>query len=198
MSSVAVLCPRCQSSIKDVILDRGEFTRCQRCLSAFEIEVFPAFFRSHSQTPEAELVLIEGESTCFYHADKKALIPCHGCGRFLCALCDCELHGEHFCPSCLEAGVTKGKIKSLENRRTKHDSIALTLALAPMLFFYITLVTAPATLYIAIRHWKTPLSVVRRTKVRFVIAIVIALLQIIGWIAVIFFLIVFISGRANL
>jgi hypothetical protein len=108
------------------------------------------------------------------------------------------LHGEHFCPSCLEAGVTKGKIGRLENRRTRHDSIALTLAIAPMLFFYITLVTAPATLYVVIRHWKTPLSIVRRSRVRFVIAAVVALLQIAGWIAVIFLLIVAISGRTGL
>jgi hypothetical protein len=184
--------------IKDIALAENEFTRCPRCLSAFEIEIFPALFRPQAQTPEAERVLIEGESTCFYHADRKALLPCHGCGRFLCALCDCELQGEHFCPSCLEAGVTKGKIRSLENRRTRHDSIALILAFAPMLFFYITLVTAPATLYIVIRHWNTPLSIVRRTKVRFVIAAVVALLQIVGWIAVIFLLIVAISGRTNL
>jgi hypothetical protein len=198
MSAVAVFCPRCMAPLKDIALAREEFARCPRCLSAIEMEIFPALFRPQAQTPEAERILIEGESTCFYHADRKALLPCHRCGRFLCALCDCELQGEHFCPSCLEAGVTKGKIRSLENRRIRHDSIALILALAPMLFFYITLVTAPATLYIVIRHWNTPLSVVRRTKVRFVIAAVVALLQIIGWIAVIFLLIVAISGRTNL
>jgi hypothetical protein len=184
--------------IKSTPPTTGERPQCPRCLAVFEIEVFPAFFRRASQAADAERALIEGESTCFYHADKKALLPCHGCGRFLCALCDCELRGEHFCPSCLETGVTKGKIKSLENRRTRHDSIALMLSLAPMLFFYITLVTAPATLYVVIRHWKTPLSIVRRTRVRFVIAAVVALLQIVGWVAIIFFLIVAFSGRTNL
>ena len=198
MASVAVLCPRCQSSINDITLGPGSFTRCPQCLSAFEMEIFPAFFRRQSQAAEAETVLIEGESTCFYHADKRALLPCQGCGRFLCALCDCELHGEHFCPSCLEVGATKGKIKSLENRRTRHDSIALMLAIAPMLFFYATLITAPVTLYIVIRHWKTPLSIVRRTRIRFVIAAVLASLQIVGWIAIIFFLVVTFSGRTNL
>jgi hypothetical protein len=198
MSAVAVFCPRCMVPIKDIALTPDEFARCPRCMAAFEIEIFPALFRPHAQIAEAERVLIEGESTCFYHADRKAMLPCHGCGRFLCALCDCEMGGEHFCPSCLEAGVTKGKIKSLENRRTRHDSIALILALAPMLFFYITLVTAPATLYVVIRHWNTPLSIVRRTKVRFVIAAAIALLQIVGWVFIIFFLIVAISGSTNL
>lgn len=198
MASVAVLCPRCQSSLNDITLGPGSFTRCPQCLSAFEMEIFPAFFRRQSQAAEAETVLIEGESTCFYHAEKRALLHCHGCGRFLCALCDCELHGDHFCPSCLEAGVTKGKIKSLENRRTKHDSIALTLALAPLILFYITIVTAPVALYVAIRHWNSPRSIVHRTKIRFVIAIAVALLEILGWILVVIFLIGVISGRANL
>ncbi len=198
MSAVALSCPRCLALMKSTSPVTGERPQCPYCLSVFEIEIFPALFRSPVQSKEAERILIEGESTCFYHADKKALLPCHGCGRFLCALCDCEVNGEHFCPSCLEAGATKGRIKSLENRRTRHDSIALTLALAPMLFFYITLVTAPVTLYVVIRNWKTPLSVVRRTRVRFVVAAVVALLQIVAWIAIILFLVVAFSGRTSL
>jgi hypothetical protein len=198
MAAVAFFCPRCLNPIDNIALTQGALTRCPDCTSAFETEIFPALFRPPAQISEAERVLIEGESTCFHHSDKKALLPCNACGRFLCALCDCELRGEHFCPSCLESGVTKGKIKSLENRRTRQDSIALTLAIAPMLFFYITLVTAPATLYIVVRHWNDPLSIVRRTKVRFVIAAVVALLQIVGWILIILFLISVFSGRASL
>jgi hypothetical protein len=198
MSAVTVFCPRCLAPLKDIAPTEGAFTRCLQCLSAFEVEIFPAFFRRQSPAAEAEPVLIEGESTCFYHADKKAVLPCHGCGRFLCALCDCEVRDEHFCPSCLEAGAAKGKIRSLENRRKRHDSVALTLALAPMLFFYITLVTAPATLYVVIRHWKTPLSIVRRTRVRFVVAAIIAVLQLAGWVVLIFILIVALSGRTYL
>ncbi len=143
-------------------------------------------------------MLLEGESTCFYHTEKRALLPCQGCGRFLCALCDCELNGEHFCPPCLESGVTKGRIKSLENRRIKHDSIALTLAIAPMLVFYITIVTAPVTLYLSIRHWNSPISIVPRTKIRFILAIALSTLQIVGWVVLVFFLIRFISGSVNL
>ena len=198
MSAVALSCPRCMAPLTSTAPVTGERPQCPRCLSVFEIEIFPAFFRSPAAVQEAERVLIEGESTCFNHADKKAILPCHSCGRFLCALCDCEVKGEHFCPSCLEAGASKGKIKSLENRRTRHDSIALALALAPMLFFYITLVTAPVTLYVVIKYWNTPLSVVRRTRVRFVVAAIVAVLQIVGWIAIILFLIVAFSGRTNL
>src|SRR5262249_31750627 len=92
-----------------------------------------------------------------------------------------ELHGEHFCPACLEAGQKKGKIKKLENERTLYDSIALSLAIVPILFFYLTIITAPAALYFAIRYWKAPRSIVHRTRVRLVLAIIFASLQIVGW-----------------
>jgi hypothetical protein len=125
--------------------------------------------------------MVEGESSCFYHPQKKAVLPCDGCGRFLCALCDCQLNGQHFCPACLEAGKSKGKIKSLDSQRTLYDSIALSLAIYPLLIFYFTLITAPMVLFVAIRYWKSPASLVHRSKIRFVVAIIFALLQIAGW-----------------
>jgi hypothetical protein len=145
------------------------------------VEIFPALFRKINPGPSAEAVMVEGESSCFYHPQKKAVLPCDGCGRFLCALCDCQLNSQHFCPACLEAGRTKGKIKSLENQRTLYGSIALSLAVYPILIFYFTLITAPMALFVAIRYWKSPPSLVNRSKARFVVAIIFALLQIAGW-----------------
>lgn len=143
---------------------------------------FPALFRTTTSTA-AENLLVEGESSCFYHPQKKAVIPCDSCGRFLCALCDVDLNGEHICPNCLESGKTKGKLKNLEQKKTRHDRVALSLAILPMVIFYFTLITAPLTLYIAIKHWNTPVSLLpRRAKLRYSIAVALASLQIIGWI----------------
>jgi hypothetical protein len=139
-------------------------------------------FRRHTPGRDGEAVVVENEASCFYHPQKKAVLPCEGCGRFLCALCDCELHGQHFCPACLETGKKKGKIKRLENERVLYDDLALALAVLPLLIFYFTLVTAPIALYIAIRYWNSPRSIVRRqTHWRFVIAIIFATLEIAGW-----------------
>ncbi len=109
------------------------------------------------------------------------MLPCDACGRFLCALCDVELNGRHLCPACLETGRKKGHLTHLDNRRTLYDSLALTLTLVPLLFWPLTLITAPAALFIAIRFWNAESSVVRRTKIRLVLAIFIALIQIVGW-----------------
>lgn len=165
------------------VFNQPEFAPCPACGVPLQIEVFPALFRKIAPGQSGEAIMIEGESSCFYHPQKKAVVPCDGCGRFLCALCDCALDDRHFCPACLETGRTKGKIKNLENQRTLYDSIALALAIFPMLIFYFTIITAPMTLFVVIRYWKAPSSILRRTKIRFLAAMVISLLQIGGWAA---------------
>jgi hypothetical protein len=188
MNSPLVQCPNCKASLLEDVFNQPELTPCPSCGAQVQIEIFPALFRRATAGRDGEALMVEGESTCFYHPNKKAVLPCQGCGRFLCALCDCELHGQHFCPACLEVGKSKGKIKNLENRRTLYDSIALSLAILPMLIFYFTIITAPMALYIAIRYWNAPRSIVHRTKIRYVFAILIAGLQIIGWGLGIYFL----------
>lgn len=196
MALAALVCPRCKTSLDWTAFNQFSFTSCFRCSTPVEVEVFPALFRPPAPAEEAQVSLIEGESACFYHTDRKALLPCEGCGRFLCALCDCELKGEHFCPVCLETGKKKGKIRNLNNSRTKYDSIALSLAILPVLFFYITIVTAPVTLFIVFKHWKSPLSIGHRTRFRFILASMIALLQIGGWVLVIVFITQYLGGDA--
>jgi hypothetical protein len=176
-----VQCPKCRASLWEGIFNQPELSPCPACGVPLQVEIFPALFRKINPGPSAEAVLVEGESSCFYHPQKKAVLPCDGCGRFVCALCDCQLNGQHFCPACLETGRTKGKIKGLDNQRMLYDSIALSLAIYPLLIFYFTLITAPMALFIAIRYWRSPPSLVHRSKIRFVAAIILSSLQIAGW-----------------
>ena len=176
-----VQCPKCRAWLLEGVFNQPEMSPCPACGVPLQVEIFPAMFRKINPGQSGEAVMVEGESSCFYHPQKKAVLPCDGCGRFMCALCDCQLNGQHFCPACLETGRTKGKIKSLENQRTLYDSIALSLAIYPLLIFYFTIITAPMALFIAIRYWRSPPSLVHRSKIRFVIAIIFALLQIAGW-----------------
>ncbi|MGD0349858.1 MAG: hypothetical protein ABSB84_06025 [Verrucomicrobiota bacterium] len=181
MNTSLVQCPKCQAWLLDGVFNQTELSPCPACGVPLQVEVFPALFRRINPGQSGETIMVEGESSCFYHPQKKAVRPCQGCGRFVCALCDCELNGQHFCPACLEAGKTKGKIKSLENQRTLYDGIALSLAIYPLLIFYFTLVTAPIALFVAIRYWNAPRSLVRRTKIRYITAIILASMQIAGW-----------------
>jgi len=92
-----------------------------------------------------------------------------------------ELSGRHLCPPCVETGKKKGRIINLDRHRLLYDGTALRLALLPMITVWLTIITAPITLYFSIRHWNSPMSVIRRTKVRFILAIVISGLQILAW-----------------
>ncbi|HMJ89600.1 MAG TPA: B-box zinc finger protein [Candidatus Acidoferrum sp.] len=176
-----LVCTKCFTPLSSSVVNLAEPIPCPGCQSPLRAEVFPAFFRDTQRGSAGELALQEGQATCFYHPQKTAHVPCDACGRFICALCDVELHGEHLCPSCVEAGRRKGKIVTLESKRTLHDSIALSLAILPYLAWPITIATAPATIIYSIVAWKKPGSLAGRSKVRFIIAIIIAALTIIGW-----------------
>ena len=143
-----------------------------------------------------ETILTDQEAGCFYHPNKKAVVACSNCGRFLCSLCDIDFGGQHVCSLCLAAGQKNRNFKNLENRRVLYDDLALALAIVPMIGVYFTLLTAPITLYVAIRGWSAPSSIIPRTKFRFVLAIVIALSQIAGWV-VLFGILFFKFGRRS-
>jgi hypothetical protein len=129
----------------------------------------------------AEKIIVEDDSSCFYHPTKKAVVACEGCGRFLCALCDIEFDGRHLCPGCIETGARKGKMETLQNEIIRYDNIALAVAIIPLILFYVTLISAPAALYLAVRYWNYPTGIIHKSKYRFVIAIIIAGAQLAAW-----------------
>ncbi len=176
-----VACPQCHSPLAAAYYNTLDLIRCPSCQAPIMIDVFPAAYRG-PQPVQAGDALVDDQASCFYHPQKKAVIPCDHCGRFLCALCDVEIGSGHLCPTCLSTGKKKGKIINLERHRVLYDSTALKLAWMPIITIWFTLFTAPLALYLAIRHWKSPTSIVRRTKIRFILAIVFSSLQILAWI----------------
>jgi len=69
-------------------------------------------------------------------------------------------------PGLPASGRRKGKLKQLENQRTLYDSLSITLGADTDADLLFTLVTAPATVYIVIRHWKSTGSIVGRSRWR--------------------------------
>jgi len=168
--------------LPELFFNQPQMAECPGCDAPLEANVFPALFRGTTQAQFGEHIVVEGEASCFYHPQKRAVIPCGGCGRFLCALCDVELNDQHLCPACLESGRKKGKLTQLETKRTLYDTAALSLATVPILMFPVTIVTAPLAIMLAVYSWFRPSSIVYRTRVRAYLAIGLALLQITGWI----------------
>jgi hypothetical protein len=174
-------CPYCGRDLPTSFFNLSAFTPCPQCHHGVQVHGFPAFLKEQTSSGAGESITLEDEASCYYHPDKKAVIPCSVCGRFLCSLCDVEFNDRHICAPCLEAGKEKKKMKNLETRRVLYDDIALALAIIPIIMVWITIVTAPAAIYVAIRHWRSPSSIIPRTKARFIIAIALACLQLGGW-----------------
>lgn len=188
MTPPPVSCTKCRTPLSD-LFNAGELRACPGCAALTLVEVFPALFRERVVGATAETILTEGDAGCFFHPQKKAVVPCEGCGRFLCALCDVELNSQHLCPACLEVGRKKGRLKNLENHRDLHDRTALLLATVPLaIFLWPSLIGAPAALFMVFRYWNAPGDYVRPGKSLFVVAAILAGLQVLGWIAFFLFL----------
>jgi len=183
MPEALLTCPKCQAPLPETALNSERLEACLACGVPVQVEVYPAFFKPIEAGKAGETIVIEGEASCFYHPQKRAAVHCASCGRFLCALCDVELNGEHICPVCLETGQKKGKLTELENKRMLWDSAAFSLAVAPIVMYPLTLLTAPTAIVLAIYAWNKPSSIVGRTRARIYLAIIISLLEIGGWIA---------------
>jgi uncharacterized paraquat-inducible protein A len=186
LSPTSISCTGCGISLPLARINAAEEFHCGNCGAKLGLEVFPSLFRGAGAVRSGEALTAEGEASCFYHPHKRAAVLCAACGRFICSLCETELAGRCLCPSCIDKGRRNEEFETLVTQRTLHDSLALSLAGLPMLFFPATVVTAPIAIYISIRHWNKPGSILPRTKFRFVFAVIIALAQIVGWVTLLF------------
>lgn len=179
---MAIACTKCGFALPAAFFNTQKAEDCPSCSAQTRVEVFPALFRRSGPAQAAETVSGEIQASCFFHEAKKAVVACEGCGRFLCALCDIEFDGRHLCPHCVEVGRTRGTLENLETQRTLYDNIALFIAVIPIVAcYFLTFLTAPIALYVAIRYWNAPSSIIPRTKARAAAAIVLAGVQIVVW-----------------
>jgi hypothetical protein len=194
-----IQCTNCTAILPVENINSKTFKPCPICSSLIRADLFPAVYNNLAGGTLGELRVEDDESSCFYHPNKQAVTTCLNCGRFLCSLCDIDFNEQHFCASCLDSGKKKGVIKQLENKRILYDNIALGLAILPVILLLtiifwvlavpITIFTAPTAIFIVIRYWNTPSSIIKRSKLRMIIALLIACLQIAGLALSIFYLI---------
>jgi hypothetical protein len=182
--SAPILCTECSSPVPAAFFNAPAFAFCPSCNSPLLVRVFPAFVRPAPQGHAGDRITDAGQAACFYHPNKTAHVPCEACGRFICALCDVELHGQHLCPGCIESGRRKGALTTLESRRVLWDNIALSTAVLPIVtifFWWASIVTAPAAILLAIVGWRKPGSLAPRSSWRFVVAIAFSLIVMTAW-----------------
>ena len=178
-----IACPNCGAFFRASVLELQAMTECPACSRLTQINLFPAFDRPVAAGAAAEKVVMDGEATCFYHAGHRAHVPCDACGRFLCALCDLDLNGRHYCPQCLEVAMTKNTVQELERNRTRWDRIISTLLLAPLLLCFTIMImpiTSLAVLILIGWKWNAPASLVTNTRVHLIVYAVVAVLELMG------------------
>lgn len=176
-----LLCSSCRQPLSATLCNGETPLRCPHCSIWLQAEIFPAMLRPLRETGRNGALAADGEASCFYHPDKQAATVCASCGRFICSLCEIELAGRRLCPGCLEQGRQSEQINELITRRTLHDSIALSTALLPLLIWPVTLLTAPTAFFLAIYAWRKPTSILPRTKIRLIAALLFSTLQMLGW-----------------
>jgi hypothetical protein len=183
MSAGAISCPSCLSPLPASACNTPRLISCVHCGDQVQATVFPAYFREVKKGRTAE-TLVESVASCFYHENKKAVIPCDDCGRFLCALCDLEIHGRHVCPRCLETADTRGGGTQFTNRRVVHDQAALTLSLVSVLLGPVVLLTGPLVLVLGVLAFLRPGSIVGRSPAKAVTGMLLAVAQMALWIVI--------------
>lgn len=176
-----LVCSRCNASIPAEDWNR-EHAFCPVCRAPVSALVFPAFLSAPTPASTGTPLMEAGEASCFYHPQKRAVVPCDQCGRFLCGLCQVEFLGQNWCPRCIEAASQKGRLAQLDATRPLHDNRALMVAIFPIPAVWLTIFSAPLALYAVFRYWRAPSSILPRTKIRFIVAAVLASLQIAAWI----------------
>lgn len=152
---------------------------CPGCHSPIEVMTFPALLAQPQISVAAPAM--EGEAGCFYHPSNKAVAACDLCGRFLCVLCQIDFLDECWCPNCIQISRQKRRLSGLDAVRPLYGNAAIGLATVPLLFWPITLMTAPMALYVTIRYWSAPSSLVRSNRWQFYVAILFSVVELGGW-----------------
>ena len=182
---MAVSCPECGLDLRAGFLESPEYRNCHVCGTEISVLPFPACFSAPARITTLDLARAENEASCFHHESKKAVQVCSRCGKFLCALCAAEFGHDVLCPECLVAGEQTRSDSRLEKGRILFDSLALTLAVAPAFTISFTVFGAPAAIYVALRYWKRPDSIVRRFRWRRWVALALGVAEVGFWIFIV-------------
>lgn len=168
-------------------LAAGDRSGCTSCGASNQVHLFPA--ASRALPPVQSEAALDGEATCFDHAGKRAVASCRHCGRFVCALCSVEFGEVVWCPSCVAGRAGNAHSANLETSRVLYDSIAALIPWLSLILWPVTVITGPGTVVFSLLKWNRPLSLVRRSRWRFLVAILGGLAETALWVLAIGYLI---------
>ena len=173
---IRVPCPECRKAEMTVENGMGMEMTCPNCNRAFDILAFDPPENTGCVTQNR---ISDTDPACFDHPGKRAEHVCDLCGRLICPLCAFTIAGRRICTHCISSRRNGRPILPLEHRRALYDGLAFRIALWPTILFYFTLFTAPLAIFTAVWNWRKPSSILPRTRIRSIAAILIALMQIV-------------------
>lgn len=172
-------CPSCKKPLEAAAFDEGNEATCTSCQESMQVVTYPAL-DAVIAPPRPVAAKVEAGATCFYHDENEAVHTCDHCGRFLCAVCGIESAAGITCPNCISA--QRSQSSDAVASRMLYDRLVLGLAILPLLAWPLTLLTAPAALGVGIYGWRKPTSLVSKGRVRMIIGMVIATIQLGLWV----------------
>ena len=179
--SATVWCPFCGAQTAPPIdpFAAREFalSRCPECGKQSLSVAFPAA-RRRDRLGALGAAASDGDAVCFHHQGRRAEAVCDVCGRFLCELCHIDLDGRAVCSACLTQMHThSAKTKLTGNATSAHvprcvryDKIALGCITVVPFIWFLSFINAGVALFLCIRYWRRPISVIPRNRWRFVVA----------------------------
>lgn len=180
-----VLCPHCQSALPvNQVRAQGAACVCLRCRCSVTVALFPALLSQQARAvpPLPEAPLQEGEAACFYSPARRATSECSHCGVLISSLWAAQWGSGTVCLKCLDHLRAKSQDSRFESKRTMWDNVCLAVALVPfsLVLYFAVFITAPAAFIMGLWHWKKPRSMVPRGPWRMVLALLLALAQLIA------------------
>ena len=183
-------CPQCSRRLPADRFVSGQPEPCPSCHSEVVAYVFPAFERDNSSPPQVHLAQ-KGEAACFFHSSYRAVTPCDNCGRFLCETCLVIVGSRQLCADCVSQTRKQKNQAGLVNHAALFDNAALLLVTLPVVtvvFSFLTILSAPVSLFLALAYWSRQWNLLPRSRFRFVIAISLAAVIIAGWALLIYYI----------
>jgi len=109
-------CPRCNTPLPLESITLGEDI-CPHCQGFFTASVFhppqhvTRVLQLAQTGPEGQTA-----ASCANHPRNAAVTNCERCGLFICSLCELDLYGEKYCPSCFDRLTQNGGTDHAQTR----------------------------------------------------------------------------------
>lgn len=196
--SAGAFCPICRRLLSPSQWNSGEYTACPNCQAPTRTVVFSAMNRSAVSNPP--IPRAEAEAGCFFHPAARADNLCDSCGRFLCSLCTVQFGAQKLCPECIYQKRKQPSDLQLKDQAILFDNWALLLLTLPVLTFvyvYLGLAFSGVALALVIIGWKQQRTLTPRSRYRFLLAGVLALVEGVAWVALVWLAISFFMAHAS-